>query len=99
MVKEPRKKAVALRYDPLTDPAPRLIGKGQGVIAERIVQIAREHGIPIHEDRDLVEILGSLKMGELIPEEIYGAVAEILAFLYRLNKRAKPKVALRSNHA
>ena len=94
MVKEPRKKAVALRYDPEADAAPRVIGKGQGAIAESILRIAREHKIPIHEDADLVEILGSLKLGELIPEEIYGAVAEILAFLYRLNKRAKPKLAM-----
>ena len=94
MANESRKKAVALRYDPVADAAPRVIGSGQGVIAESILRIAREHNIPIHEDPDLVEILGSLKIGELIPEEIYGAVAEILAFLYRLNKRAKPKIAI-----
>jgi flagellar biosynthesis protein len=94
MAKETRKKAVALRYDPEADAAPRVVGSGQGAIAEGILRIAREHKIPIHEDPDLVEILGSLKIGELIPEEIYGAVAEILAFLYRMNKRTKPKLAI-----
>ena len=90
----PRKKAVALRYNPAEDPAPRVVGKGQGVIAERIMEIAREHDIPIHEDPDLVELLAALELGQLIPEEMYAALAEILAFLYRLNRRAKPAMAL-----
>lgn len=94
MAKEPRKRAIALRYNPETDAAPKVVGSGQGAIAESILRIARENNIPIHEDPDLVEILGKLQIGELIPEEIYGAVAEILAFLYRLNKRAKPKLAV-----
>ena len=94
MAKETRKKAVALRYNPQADAAPKVVAKGQGVIAENILRIAREHKIPIHEDSDMVEILGSLKLGELIPEEIYAAVAEVLAFLYRVNKRAKPKLAI-----
>jgi flagellar biosynthesis protein len=89
----PRKKAVALRYNPGEDPAPRVVGKGQGVIAERIMEIAREHDIPIHEDPDLVELLAALELGQLIPEEMYAALAEILAFLYRLNRRAKPALA------
>ncbi len=89
----PRKKAVALRYDPKQDPAPRVVAKGQGQIAEKILQIAREHGVHIHEDPDLVELLAALDLGQLIPEELYAALAEILAFIYRLNRRAKPYMA------
>lgn len=88
-----RKKAVALRYNPEEDPAPRLVAKGQGHIAEKIIEIAREHGVPIHEDPDLVELLAALDLGQLIPEELYAALAEILAFIYRLNRRAKPYMA------
>ncbi|KXK33990.1 EscU/YscU/HrcU family type III secretion system export apparatus switch protein [bacterium] len=89
----PRKRAVALRYDPVEDPAPRLVAKGQGHVAERILEIAREHGIHIHEDPDLVEVLAALDLGQLIPEELYEALAEILAFIYRLNRLAKPQMA------
>jgi flagellar biosynthesis protein len=88
-----RKRAVALRYNPKEDAAPRLVAAGQGHVAERILALAREHGIPIHEDPDLVEILAALDLGELIPEELYGALAEILAFLYRLNRLARPHFA------
>lgn len=88
-----QKKAVALRYNPGEDPAPRLVAKGKGHVAERILEIAKEHGIHIHEDPDLVEVLAALDLGQLIPEELYEALAEILAFIYRLNRRAKPQMA------
>lgn len=87
---EPRKKAVALRYHPDEDSAPRVVGKGQGVLAARILEIARENNIPIQEDPDLVEVLAALELGQLIPEDLYAALAEILSFLYRMNRRAKP---------
>lgn len=88
-----RKKAVALRYDPEQEPAPRVVAKGRGVIAEKIIELAKEHRIPIHEDSDLVEILAALDLGKLIPEQMYAAVAEILAFLYRVNSDAKKRSA------
>lgn len=93
MMEKPRKKAVALRYDPEIDPAPRVVAKGRGVLAERILAIAKENGIPVHEDSDLVEILGALDAGRLIPEPMYAAVAEILAFLHRANNQAKKSAA------
>lgn len=93
MTEKPRKKAVALRYNPEVDPAPRVTAKGRGAMAERILAVARENGVPIHEDADLVEILGALDAGKLIPEAMYAAVAEILAFLYRANNQAKRKLA------
>jgi flagellar biosynthesis protein len=86
-----RRKAVALRYDDLKEPAPRVIAKGQGLIAEKIIALAREQNIPIHEDRDLVEALAKVETEQVIPPQLYQAVAEILAFLYRLNALQKGK--------
>ncbi len=84
----PRKRAVALRYDAQRDAAPRIAAKGSGLLAERILELAREHGVHIHEDPDLVTILSKLDIDTAIPEDLYKAVAEILAFVYRLNRDA-----------
>lgn len=84
----PRLRAAALRYDATQDDAPKLAAKGSGKIAERIIEIAREHGIPVHEDRDLVAVLSQLDVNKEVPEGMYKAVAEVLAFVYRLNQRA-----------
>lgn len=81
-----RKKAVALRYDTTRDAAPRVVGKGKGLMAERIIALAREHGIAVHEDADLIEVLSRLNLYEEIPPEAYVVVAEILAFIYRANQ-------------
>jgi len=88
-MKEPTErmqKAVAIRYKIDEDMAPRVIAKGQGRIAERILEIAREEGIHVQEDPDLLGLLSKLDLGSPIPEELYRAVAEVLAFVYRLNK-------------
>ncbi|MBU0680925.1 MAG: EscU/YscU/HrcU family type III secretion system export apparatus switch protein [Proteobacteria bacterium] len=86
--KIPAKKAVALRYNPEKETAPRVIGKGLGLVAEQILELAREHNIPIHEDRDLVEVLAKLDPGQEIPSETYLIVAEILSFIYKTNEAA-----------
>lgn len=86
---EKRQRAVALRYVAQDDAAPKVIASGQGVIAERILEIAREEGIHIQEDPDLVALLAKLDVGTPVPEELYKAVAEVLAFVYRLNQRRK----------
>lgn len=86
-----RRKAVALRYDLEQDNAPRVVAKGSGVIADRILELAKEHHIHVHEDPDLVSILAKLDVDAHIPEELYRAVAEILAFVYRINGRAREK--------
>ena len=83
------KKAVALKYDRLQDDAPRIAAKGQGLVAEKIIELAREHGIPIQDDPDLVEVLASLEIDQEIPSEIYVAVAELLAFVYSANSGKK----------
>ncbi|MGV1100147.1 EscU/YscU/HrcU family type III secretion system export apparatus switch protein [Thiovibrio sp. JS02] len=81
-----QKKAVALRYDKEQDAAPKVVAKGGGEIAEKILELAREYGIPIHEDTDLVEILAKLNLNQEIPPATYIVVAEILAFIYRGNE-------------
>lgn len=83
------KKAAAIKYIQGKDTAPKLIAKGSGVIAEKIVEIARDQGIYIKEDKALVEVLSSLELYQEIPAELYKAVAEILAFIYSLNKKAE----------
>ena len=87
-----RKAAAALRYKLDEDPAPRLVAKGVGKIAEKILEAAREAGVPIHEDPDLLALLMTLNIDEVIPPEMYVAVAEVLAFIYRVNKKVPEKV-------
>ncbi len=82
-----QKKAAALRYDQARDKAPRVVAKGRGKMADRIVAAAREHGVPMVEDRNLVQMLDVLDMEAEIPAELYQAVAEVLAFVYRMNRR------------
>jgi len=82
-----RKKAAALKYKYGKDSAPRLVAKGSGLIAEKIIQTAKEHNIPLKEDPHLVEILSTLDLYEEIPPELYKAVAEILVFIYKMNNK------------
>ena len=80
-------KAVALKYDGKKDKAPRVIAKGRGNIAEKIIDIAKENDVPLYEDKNLIQILEALDLETEIPPELYRAVAEVLAFIYRLNGR------------
>ena len=86
--KKPRK-AVALRYDAGRENAPRVVAKGERMVAERIIELAREHHVHVHEDPDLVSVLSAIDLQAEIPESLYRAVAEVLAFVYRLNKMAE----------
>ena len=87
--KSDRKKAVALRYDEAKDSAPKVIAKGAGLLAERIIELAEKHGIHTYKDPDLVEVLSAVVIDNEIPRELYRAVAEVLAFVYRLNSSYK----------
>jgi flagellar biosynthesis protein len=78
-------KAVALKYDQKKDDAPRVIAKGRGEIAEKIIAVAKEHNVPLYEDKNLIQILEALDIETEIPAELYRAIAEVLAFIYRLN--------------
>jgi flagellar biosynthesis protein len=79
--------ATALRYDPETDAAPRVIASGQRKIAEQILAEARKHNIPIHDDLALTAALATVNLGEEIPVELYHVVAEVLAYIYRVTKK------------
>jgi flagellar biosynthesis protein len=86
--KTERGAATALTYDPLGNAPPHISASGSGVIAERIIALAREHNIPVHQDPRLVEALARLEVGTLIPRELYTVVAEVLAFVYAVDAGA-----------
>ena len=79
--------AVALDYDAAKDNAPRVVAKGRGEIAQRIVDLARQNGIAVRQDADLAELLAVLELDQEIPVEAFTAVAEILSYIYRANGR------------
>lgn len=85
--KEVRKQAIALGYNAYNVDAPRVLAKGKGIIADNILEQAEKHQIPIQEDPSLVELLGKLNINESIPEELYQAVAEVFAFIYKTNQK------------
>lgn len=80
---DPVREAVALAYSQ-TDAAPRVVAKGKGLIAEKIIARAREHGVYVHESPELVALLTQVDLDEHIPPQLYMAVAELLAWLYRI---------------
>ncbi len=82
-------KAVALKYDRKKDNGPRVIAKGRGEIAKKIIEVAQAHNVPLVEEKNLIQILEALDLETEIPPELYRAVAEVLAFIYRLNNSAK----------
>lgn len=82
----PSKKATALQYKHGQDAAPRVVAKGRGKVAEKIIDIARKHEVPLVEDPNLARILDALDVDTQIPSEMYHAVAEVLAFVYRMNR-------------
>lgn len=82
--------AVALGYDPLKNNAPKVLAKGQGQIAEKIIQIALDEGIEIHQDTDLVQILKAVDIDSEIPVEAFSAVAEIISYIYQINNKQLP---------
>lgn len=88
-MEEKVKKAAALRYRHEIDRAPSLVAKGRGVIAERIIEVAKKHNIPLKRDPALIEVLSELDIDQEIPPELYRAVAEILAYVYKMTKKCQ----------
>ena len=88
-------KAVAIVYDEKETAAPRVVASGKGVVAEKIIATAREAGVHIKEDANLVEILAKIPIGNEIPVELYQTVAEVLAFVYQVNNKFKEKLGKR----
>lgn len=88
---QPQKKAIALRYDEGQDGAPVVVASGTGVVAEQIIRLAEEAGIPVQTDAQLLAALSRLDLGEMIPPDLYPAVAEVLAFIGRMNAQRAVK--------
>lgn len=80
------KKAIALKYEHGTDEAPKVAATGKGELAKKIIEIAKEHGVEIKEDKELAEILSTIEVDSLIPFEAYASVAEILSYIYQKNR-------------
>jgi flagellar biosynthesis protein len=80
--------AVALQYDGQS--APRVTAKGRNQVAEQILALAREHNVPLQENAELAGLLAKLDLGEEIPEALYLAVAQVIAFAYYLSGKAPP---------
>lgn len=91
---QPLPLAVALQYD--GERAPRVTAKGRNEVAENIVRLTREHGIPLQENEPLAGLLATVELGEEIPEALYLAVAQVIAFAYHLSgKVPEPKPVIR----
>ena len=88
MSKKVTRKAAALRYAQGKEETPRVVAKGRGKIAEKIIALAEANQVPLVEDRHLVQMLEALDVDTEIPPELYQAVAEVLVFIYRLNRKA-----------
>jgi flagellar biosynthesis protein len=78
----------ALRYDAGEDNAPQLVARGRGQVAARILALADEHDLPVRRDPTLVSILGALDVGAEIPPDLYGVIAEVLAWAYHTDQAA-----------
>lgn len=74
-----------MEYDPSED-APKVVASGRGLLAERIIEKAKEASVPIHQDSKLADTLSRLEIGEMIPPELYEVVAEILVFVDAMDK-------------
>ena len=76
------KKAASLKYDEKSSNAPKLTAYGKGAIAHSIIDVAKQHNIPIKKDEDMLEMLSVIEVNEEIPTELYKAVAEVFSFIY-----------------
>ncbi|KIQ95273.1 Flagellar biosynthetic protein flhB [Anoxybacillus thermarum] len=85
-----RKRAVALSYNE-QHIAPVVVAKGEGMVAERIIERAKQYDVPIYEDQTLATMLSQLQLNETIPEELYKVVAEVFAFVYQIEKRIEER--------
>ena len=85
-----KKQAIALQYNP-GDEAPTIVASGMGIVADKIIEKAKESDVPLYEDSKLANTLSKLEIGDMIPPELYGVVAEILVFVDNLD-RLKEKI-------
>ena len=80
------KSAISLQYQKEINSAPKITAKGEGWVAEKIIEIAQERNIPIRKDKDLLNLLSEIDLGREVPESLYKVVAELLSWVYQLNK-------------
>ena len=88
---EAEKKAVALKYDEEKDRSPRVIAKGRGHVAENIMAAAQKNTIPVYQNKTLVNMLMALEIDREVPPELYRAIAEVMVYVYRMDKKAEKK--------
>lgn len=88
---KPRKEAVAVRYDNKQDKAPKVVAKGSGLIADQIVAAAEKHTVPVFQNRTLTAMLMAVELDREIPPDLYKAVAEVLAHVYRLDQKRRKR--------
>lgn len=79
--------AAVIRYDQEKDEAPVVVAQGRGHLARKIIELAEEHGIPLHQDESLVQHLLELDLGETIPPQLYAVMAEVLIMIERMEKK------------
>jgi flagellar biosynthesis protein len=88
---QPVTKAAALKYDKDKTSAPRLTAKGRGLVAQKILELAASNNIPLYRDADLIEILDKTELDTEIPLEVYAVVAEVFAYVYKVNQEKKAR--------
>lgn len=84
-MKEKKEKAVALQYSSEEHAEPSAVARGSRLVADKIIALARRHGVPVRGDRHLIEILSTLDLYDEIPQELYKAVAEVIVFIYKVS--------------
>ena len=90
--KKTDRSAVSLRYDNRVNKSPVVTAKGRGLIADKIISLAKENNVPIKEDPDLVHLLSKVDLNREIPASLYRVVAELLSFVYKLNGEYSSRV-------
>ena len=88
---KPKQQAIALSYQQSNNTAPKVIAKGSGFVADKILATAKEHAVPIYQNKTLVSMLMAVELDREIPPELYQAVAEILAYIYRIDQNIGKK--------
>ena len=92
---KPPQEAVAIRYDRDRENAPRVVAKGKGYVAEQLLAIARRHAVPVYQNQTVTQLLMAVELDREIPPELYQAVANVLAYVDRMDGRAAEKVKAR----
>ena len=93
-VTPPKRAAVAMRYDVDRDKAPMILATGRGPIAEEIIRVAEDNKIPLYEDTELAALLSKIELDSEVPPELYVLVAEVLFFVYQLDRMAEKREKL-----